>query len=219
MQNTTIEKCETCFKPAGLCYCNLTPELSTQLKLVVLQHPQEPKELLSSAPLIAAVLKGVQIKIGLSWPNFKKVVGEAETPADWGVVYLGSGIKFPEGKKIFDLPTLNFVDKKGQLRSPAEQIQMKKQLKGLIFLDGTWAQAKTLWWRNPWLLKLHRVVLKPSSPSEYGKMRKEPKKECLSTLESVALCLDFYNEDKAAKALKNLFLDFLGKIKSQNSRQ
>jgi len=216
MQNTTIEKCEKCFKPSGICYCNLSPELSTQLKVVVLQHPQEPKEILSSVPLIAAVLKGVQIKIGLSWPNFKKVVGDSETPADWGVVYLGSGIKFPEGKKTFDLPTLNFVDKKGQLRSSSEQAQLKKQLKGLIFLDGTWAQAKTLWWRNPWLLKLHRVVLKPSTLSEYGKMRKEPKKECLSTIESVALCLEFYSEDKAAKSLKNIFSDFLGKIKSQS---
>jgi DTW domain-containing protein YfiP len=59
-------------------------------------------------------------------------------------------------------------------------------LEGLIVLDGTWSQAKTLWWRNPWLLKLARVSLVPREPSMYGKLRKEPRREWVSTLEAVA---------------------------------
>ena len=73
MQNTmNVEKCETCLKPAQFCFCGQVPEMATQLKLVVLQHPQEPKELLSTIPLMKSVLKDIVIKIGLSWPNFKK---------------------------------------------------------------------------------------------------------------------------------------------------
>src|SRR5204862_7870678 len=29
-----------------------------------------------------------------------------------------------------------------------------KRLDGIVLLDGSWKEAKTLWWRNPWLLKL-----------------------------------------------------------------
>ena len=217
MLTTIIEKCENCLKPHNVCFCSIKPEITTHLKVVILQHPQEPKELLSTIPLISCVLKNAEIKIGLSWANFKKVVEATESPGDWGVVYLGSGIKFPDGKKIYNLPVVNFVDKKGQLRSSSEQAQLKKQLKGLILLDGTWAQAKTLWWRNPWLLKLSRVILSPQVPSEYGKIRREPKKECLSTLESVALSLEFFDETKAANGLRDIFAQFLGKVKSPKS--
>ena len=56
-------------------------------------------------------------------------------------------------------------------------------------LDGTWSQAKALWWRNPWVLKCKRVVLGPKRPSRYGAMRREPRSDGLSTLEAAALLL------------------------------
>ena len=58
-----------------------------------------------------------------------------------------------------------------------------------MLLDGSWAQAKALWWRNPWLLKLRRIVLQPHRPSRYGALRREPRREALSTLEAAALTL------------------------------
>jgi len=58
-----------------------------------------------------------------------------------------------------------------------------------VLLDGTWKEAKTLWWRNPWLLKLRRLVLNPQHPSRYGRIRREPRREALSTLEAAALLL------------------------------
>jgi hypothetical protein len=56
-------------------------------------------------------------------------------------------------------------------------------------LDGTWSQAKTLWWRNAWMLKCRRVVLGPSRPSRYGKLRREPRRDGLATIEAAALLL------------------------------
>src|SRR5438477_332125 len=55
--------------------------------------------------------------------------------------------------------------------------------------DRPGGQAKTLWWRNPWLLKLHRLVLTPARPARLGKVRREPRREALSTLEAAALVL------------------------------
>ena len=58
-----------------------------------------------------------------------------------------------------------------------------------MLLDGTWSQAKTLWWRNPWLLKLQRLVLNPPDPARFGRLRREPRPEALSTLEAASLVL------------------------------
>ena len=67
--------------------------------------------------------------------------------------------------------------------------RMLRGLEGIVLLDGTWSQAKTLWWRNPWLLKLQRIVLNPPGPARLGRLRREPRQEALSTLEAASLVL------------------------------
>lgn len=215
VKTSSEEKCQQCLKPLKLCFCGEKISISTKLKIVILQHPQEPKELLSTVPILKSILSDCFIKIGLSWPNFKKAIEPLEfQPNQWAVVYLGSGIKVAEGvdKKSYLKETVMFVDKKGFCRSSKDAEVLKNQIKGILFLDGTWSQAKTLWWRNPWLTKLSRIVLNPKSPSNYGKIRKEPKKECLSTLESVAEVLDWFGEKEPALKLQDKFKRFLSLV-------
>jgi DTW domain-containing protein YfiP len=91
-------------------------------------------------------------------------------------------------------------------------------LEGIVVLDGTWAQAKTMWWRNPWLLKLKRLVLNPSRRSLYGRLRKEPRRECLSTIESVAEALQTLGEDASVSdALRNHFAELLRKYQARRT--
>ena len=79
------------------------------------------------------------------------------------------------------------VNKKGE---PVDhQGAALRDIEGIVLLDGTWSQAKALWWRNAWMLKCRRIVLAPKRPSRYGKLRKEPRREGLSTLEAAALLL------------------------------
>ena len=49
--------------------------------------------------------------------------------------------------------------------------------------------SKALWWRNAWMLKCQRVILGPQQPSRYGKLRKEPRRDGLSTIEAAGLLL------------------------------
>ena len=72
-------------------------------------------------------------------------------------------------------------------------------LKGLIALDGNWAQAKALWWRNAWLTKLRRFVVVPDGPSLYGDLRREARPDAVSTLEAVALSLQVLESDAAVR--------------------
>jgi DTW domain-containing protein YfiP len=114
---------------------------------------------------------------------------------------LGSGIQGHRG--LFTGP-LQFVAKKG------EPIPAPDHVDGLVVLDGTWSQAKTIWWRNPWLLKLKRAVLVPTRKSLYRELRKEPRRECLSTIESIALALEGLGQPQAkSEALLEAFAKHL----------
>jgi DTW domain-containing protein YfiP len=147
------------------------------VRVLVLQHPQEPDKVLGSASLLVRALEGAELKVGLSWRSLKAVAGEGALPAEWAVLYLGAkGKSFPE--------PVNFVSQKN---NPVPQ---PPGIRGLLVLDGTWSQAKALWWRNPWLLKVKRIVLQPKQPSRYGNLRREPRVEALSTIESCALALE-----------------------------
>jgi len=43
--------------------------------------------------------------------------------------------------------------------------------------------------RNAWMLKCQRVILGPAHPSRYGKLRREPRRDGLSTIEAAAMLL------------------------------
>jgi DTW domain-containing protein YfiP len=104
-------------------------------------------------------------------------------PSRWAVLYLGSA-------KATDLDTTDEVvaiNRKGELEE--HQRAILREIEGVVLLDGTWSQAKALWWRNAWMLKCQRVILGPAQPSRYGKLRREPRRDGLSTIEAAAMIL------------------------------
>jgi hypothetical protein len=130
--------------------------------------------------------------VGLSWRNLGHALGAPAEARNWGVLYLGSS-------QARDLPkgggSLIAVDQKG---APLpDQPAARSGLAGLVALDGNWAQAKALWWRNAWLTRLRRFVVVPTGPSLYGNLRREARPGAVSTLEAVALALSELEGDPA----------------------
>jgi len=169
--------CPRCGKPPSLCVCADIAPIANRIEVVILQHPQEQDVALGTARLTALHLKRATLRIGLSWPSLAKLLGRQVEPRRWAVLYLGSAraAELAPGRELV------LLDRKGAA-PPAE-------IEGIIILDGSWSQAKALWWRNPWMLKCRRVVLGPRRPSRYGKLRREPRREGLSTIEATALLL------------------------------
>jgi DTW domain-containing protein len=156
-----------------------------RLFVLILQHPQEKKEVLATAALTRALLGHADLVVGLSWPNLSRALGRSVDLTRWAVLYLGSARPAASG----DQREVIAVDRDG--KPAADQDGMLHGIDGVVVLDGTWKEAKTLWWRNPWLLKLRRLVLNPQRKSRYGRIRREPRREALSTLEAVALLLKY----------------------------
>ena len=178
--------CPSCHKPADLCVCASIRPIDNKTFVLILQHPQEQDRELGSAQLLAAQLKNSRLAIGLSWRNLGTALGRAKggepDPKRWAVLFLGTAKTLP-----VDADEVVALSRKG-LAMP-DQREALTGIEGIIALDGSWAQAKALWWRNAWLLKCRRVILNPKFRSRYGNLRKEPRLESLSTLESVALVL------------------------------
>ena len=101
----------------------------------------------------------------------------------WAVLYLGSA------KAAALLPERDIVVVNKNGNAVDRQDQALREIEGIILLDGTWSQAKALWWRNAWMLKCKRVVLGPKQPSRYGRLRREPRGDGLSTIEAAAMLL------------------------------
>ena len=157
--------------------------IDNRLFVLLLQHPQEKREALATAALTRALLRGAELAVGLSWPNLSRALGRSVDPNRWAVLYLGSARPAALGLEREVLA----LDRSGA--PAADQDGTLHGLDGVVVLDGTWKEAKTLWWRNPWLLKLRRLVINPRHKSRYGRIRREPRREALSTIEAVALLL------------------------------
>jgi DTW domain-containing protein len=179
-----IADCPHCGKPLPLCICDGITRIESRISLLILQHPQEQDRALGTARLTALHFANAVLKIGLSWPSLSKALGRpVADPSRWAVLYLGSA-------KAGDLDTeseIVAINRKGEMED--NQRAVLKGIEGIVLLDGTWSQAKALWWRNPWMLKCQRVILGPKRPSAYGQLRREPRRDGLSTIEAAAMLL------------------------------
>ena len=153
------------------------------VEVLVLRHPQEQDKELGTAGLLCRQLARATLRTGLSWPNLAKALGREVDPRRWAALYLGTASQAPPAS----LGPLVAVDR--DARPLADQAAGLRDIDGIILLDGNWSQAKALWWRNPWLLKCRRLMLNPHEPSLYGNLRREPRRESVSTLEAAALAL------------------------------
>jgi DTW domain-containing protein len=180
----TVADCPRCQKPLPLCVCDSVTPIESRISLLILQHPQEQDRALGTARLAAQHFEHAVVKVGLSWSSLSKALGRpVSDPARWAVLYLGSA-------KVADLDTsadVVAVNRKGEVER--DQRGILNDLEGIVLLDGTWSQAKALWWRNPWMLKCQRIILGPQRPSRYGQLRREPRRDGLSTIEAVAMLL------------------------------
>jgi len=192
-----VNECEVCHRPKPACVCDRVVTLETTRRVLILQHPQEKDALLGTAQLLEAMLPKAKVVVGLSWPNFAAAIGEEDAdPKKWAVL-------FPDKEH----PGNHVVDRRGNPMEPGS-------LAGIVVLDGTWSKAKTLWWRNPWLVKMNRMSLAPGKPSIYGKLRAEPRRELVSTLESVASALTLTGESpEVQKNLERVFRTLVQRVR------
>ena len=181
--------CCGCQLPQAACLCAYVYPQPCPMPTIIYQHPLEAKHAKSTVPLLRLCLSNIGIEVGeqLTPPT-------ALNTGDWWLLY-------PDANAV-DLDLLCSKQLRAMLSENTQStgvqeknLQAKKQLGGLIVLDGTWRKTRLLLHLNPWLNDLPKLTFSQAPKSGYA-MRKGPGGQALSTLESVShvfnrLCPEF----------------------------
>lgn len=151
------EDCYRCGKPQTMCLCGAVVPVANRTGVQILQHAQERRHPLGTTRLLKLGLAAVDVHV-----LFPRHADGACAPV---TLPPGSGLLYPSPDAV-DLSSL---------AEPPPH---------LVVIDGTWAQAHRLYRDNAWIRALPHYRIHPVEPSRY-RLRKEPRLECLSTLEAV----------------------------------
>jgi DTW domain-containing protein YfiP len=162
MSDGPREVCARCRRPAAFCYCAHLVPLQARTRVVFLQHPREAKVPIGTARMAHLLLVNSELHRGVHFAEHPRVRELAADPT--------AALLFP-GEGATDPAALSA----GAVRT-------------LLVVDGTWAQARKVLRENPVLGRLRRIGLVPAVPGNY-RIRREPAKECLATVEAVSQVL------------------------------
>jgi DTW domain-containing protein len=191
-------------KPAAPDAGDAIVPIDNRIEVLILQHPQEQDRALGTAGLTVRHFRHAMLKVGLSWPSLTKILGRPADPHRWAVLYLGSA----KAARLAPDREVVVLNRKGE--PERNQDALLRDIEGVVLLDGNWNQAKALWWRNAWMLKCRRVILGPRRPSRYGHLRREPRRDGLSTIEAAAMLVSrLENRPEIEAALTASFEEML----------
>jgi DTW domain-containing protein YfiP len=156
------EQCFACFRPKTHCYCDLLPRVANQIPVLIVQHPRERFHPFNTARLLGLGLQQVRIEVDHS--------GRLRQPGS---------LRFREGAALL-YP--------GPGARSLHELTADERPRELVMIDGTWHHAHTLLRDIPDLQRLPRVQIDSGAPSRY-RIRREPREECLSSVEAAVHAL------------------------------
>jgi DTW domain-containing protein YfiP len=180
-------QCPRCQRPEVACYCAHVAALESQTRVLVLCHPREYENPVGTARMATLCLPNSRIAVGVDFTHDPEVHAELADPARPPILL------YP-GPAARDLAT-----------------QPPEGPCTLVVVDGTWAHARKLVSKNPFLHALPRYSLNPP-PSEY-RIRREPRIECVSTLEALGHALGVLEGD--AERFRRLLAPFRAMVEFQ----
>ncbi len=160
----TRATCPRCLRPEVTCICDLIKTVSSDIELLILQHPLEEKQAKGSARLLHLCL-----------PQSQLIVGEVFDLDNLLTDSKQNILLYPQTQETNAPETVN----------PANLVPDQIRL---IVLDGTWRKSRKLLHLNPALATLPRLQLSELPSSRYH-IRKAQQDHQLSTLEASCLAL------------------------------
>lgn len=152
--------CPKCGKAHKACICPLIVSLSSEIELIILQHPTEVSLPLGTARILQ-----------LSLPDAHCFTGEDFT-------------RHPQLNQLLSEPdTRHYVLYPGEGAISVNDVPAPQQKTRVILIDGTWKKAYKMWQLSENLHGLPRLSLPEELKGNY-QIRKAPREGCLSTVEA-----------------------------------
>ena len=150
-----------------MCICDRVPCIKNRTGVIVLQHHREVLHPIGTARIARLGLNEVTVKVAR---RQQQLTIDWDPPPNCGVLYPRPGAVTIESLTPSQFP------------------------RHLIVLDGTWSQAARMYRANSWLHTLPHLAIDPAAPSRYS-VRKQPKSDCLSTIEALVHALQIIEPD------------------------
>ncbi|ROV59430.1 DTW domain-containing protein [Vibrio ponticus] len=153
--------CSQCGKSLKACICQWIQSLTSNVELIILQHPSEAKRPMGTARILT-----------LSLPNSHLFVGEDFSQHD------------QLNQLLSQQDVAHFVLYPGETSQEAQADLLRQQPKMRVFLlDGTWKKAYKMWQLSSNLQALPLLRLPTELKGNY-RIRKAPSDNALSTVEA-----------------------------------
>lgn len=172
---TTDQKrvlCLKCFRSKKNCYCKYIKTFETNTHFILLMHPIEAYKMKTGTGRLSHIaLKNSEIIVGVDFTNNKRV---NEIINDKSIF---STVLYP-GEDSINIS-------KGELSS--QNITNKKLY--VFIIDSTWYYSKKILRLSKNLQELTKISFNSNNSSQFI-FKKQPSKECLSTIESIYYFLE-----------------------------
>lgn len=177
---TPRENCSTCGFSKRTCYCHMIKSFDSKVVFAILIHKLEIERKIATGTLSHLVLQNSFLIPGCDYTDDETVNHLVNNPNNYCVVL------YP-GKESLNLSRLSATDKK-------TLVPQGKQL--VIFVvDGTWASARHTMRLSDNIKNLPRVSFDNEMRSNF-RIRKQPKSECLATVEAIHRTIELLGESQ-----------------------
>ncbi|USD66585.1 tRNA-uridine aminocarboxypropyltransferase [Vibrio sp. SCSIO 43136] len=186
-----VKRCELCMVAKEHCICDHQPDIETDIAAMVIMSDNEILKPSNTGRLIADVVKECH---AFEWSR-------TEPSAE-----LLALINSPDYQPVIIFPE-QYVDDRARLvhsfKQDTERFSSQPKLL-LIFLDGSWKEARKMFRKSDYLQKLPVFSVEPEALSEYV-LRRSENSSHLATAEVASIVLEQANQPKAAKLLASWF--------------
>ena len=155
--------CSQCGKSLKACICEWIQSLTSNVELVILQHPTETNRPMGTARILRLSLENIYLFVGV---NFNKHSELNKLLDEEGYQHF---VLYPGEVSVSHEEVAKAVSSEGKVR--------------IILLDGTWKKAYKMWQLSENLQALPLVRLPENLQGNY-RIRKAPSDNSLSTVEA-----------------------------------
>lgn len=176
-----VERCLYCMLRTHLCICSSKPDIDSQAAFMLLMYDDEVLKPSNTGRLVADLFKD----------TFAFIWSRTEPNPDMLAL-----LNDPQWQPYVIFPAEYAVPD----RVAAEVSAQPDKRPLFILLDGSWAEAKKMFRKSPYLNHLPVLSIDPDKPSRY-QVREATKANQLGTAEVAARIVDLYGETKNAEVL------------------
>jgi DTW domain-containing protein YfiP len=184
------ERCPDCLLIVRLCVCSAVPRLEVRTEVVIVRHRAERRRASNTGRLAAAALASARV---IEYGDDERVPARLALPVS--LASAGTWLVYPEGAPCAN-PTPPPIR--------------------LVFLDGSWSQARRMR-RKLLALRGLPVWRLPIEEVSRQRLRHSPGAGRVSTIEAIAVALRLCEGEAPAHALEALFALLVGRARDSGS--